>query len=233
MVDPQHRVHAANAVLTNGTKPADDKIACIAKTIEGRSPTTALQKAWEQHQQESVRMVLDALILAEAPLALIRDATGITLEVLQAYNEYFFDTSVFSNRLERQAYAELMCHYATTTKEAQLIQAAMSGGYETLIWLITPGRKVLKYAPKEVLETMMVENMHKALIGRSAPLTSHTAKVALECSKTAIQAAANLQRLNPIDDVDALAELRLTLIHQDNSININTTGAPLPEDILR
>jgi hypothetical protein len=74
--------------------------------------------------------------------------------------------------------------------------------------------------------------MYKALAGRTAPLNSPTARAALEHSRTAIQAAANLQKLNPTDDVDALAELKLALTYQDNSISVHTVGAPHPDEIL-
>lgn len=231
MADPHHRVHAALAAIDDDKTPTDPKVAMVARAILRKKVPKEVKYAWEQYEQDNIRVVLDALFLGDATLSLVQQTTEIPLEVLQAYCEYFFDKDVFRNRLEKYNYVETTRRYVAP-REAMLLETVITGGPEVLIWLLSPGRKTIRHAPVEVLETMMTENMYKALSGRTAPLTSQTAKMALECSRTAIQAAANLQRLNPTDDVDALAELKLALTHEDRSINEKTLGAPRPEDIL-
>ncbi len=231
MVDPHHRVYAALAALDRNETPQDPKTAVIARAIRGQKVPAEVRYAWEQYNQENIRVILNALILGDASVSLIHTATEIPVDVILAYQEYFFDRSIFRNRLERYNYVQTVRHHVPP-HEAMMLETVITGGPEVLIWLISPGKKTLKHAPVEVLEIMMTENMYKALSTRTAPLTSLTAKMGLECSKTAIQAAANLQKLNPTDDVDALAELKLALTHQDNSISAQTAGAPRPEDIL-
>lgn len=232
MVDPHFRIHAALAAINDKRAANDPKIALIIKAIKGQKDVPdEVRYAWEQYDQENIRIILDALLLGGAPFSLIHQATEVPVDVLQAYCDYFFDASVFRNRLERYNYVNMMRNHVPP-QEAMMLETVITGGPEVLIWLLSPGKKTMKHAPIDVLEVMMTENMYKALSGRTAPLTSLTAKVALECSKTAIQAAANLQKLNPTDDVDALAELKLALTHQDSSISVNTVGAPRPEDIL-
>ena len=220
------------AAVHNKTTPSDPKTAIIVKAIKGQKGVPAeVLYAWESYDQEDIRIILDALLLGDAPLSLICSTTKIPVDVLQAYSEYFFDISVFRNQLQRYSYVNSIRNHVTP-QEASMLQSVINGGPEMLVWLLSPGKKTPKHAPIEVLEIMMTENMYKALAGRTAPLGSIEAKVSLEASKTAIQAAANLQKLNPADDVDALAELKLALTHQDTSINANTVGAPRPEDIL-
>lgn len=231
MIDPHFRVQAALAVVDHNKRTTDPKVATIVKAILGESVAEEVKYAWEQYAQENIRTILDALLLGGAALSLIQQVTEIPLNVLQAYCDYFFDTSVFRNRLERYNYVSMMRKHIPP-REAMLLETVITGGPEVLIWLLSPGRKTLKHAPVDVLETMMTENMYKAISTRTAPLTSPVAKMGLECSRTAIQAAANLQKLNPTDDVDALAELKLALTYQDKSINSAVLGAPKPEDIL-
>ncbi|MGD9209179.1 MAG: hypothetical protein PVI90_00310 [Desulfobacteraceae bacterium] len=231
MKNPHFRVHAALAAMDHDKKVSDPKIATIINAIEGQNVSDAIKYAWEQYAQENIRIILDALLLGGATFSLIQQVTDIPINVLQAYCDYFFDISVFRNRLERYNYVTIMRNHVTP-REAMLLETAITGGPEVLLWLLSPGKKTLKHTPVDVLEIMMTENMYKAISARTAPLTSPTAKIGLECSKTAIQAAANLQKLNPTDDIDALAELKLTLTYQDNSISPNTLGAPAPKDIL-
>lgn len=231
MVDPHFRVHAALAVINNNTPSPDPKITLIANVIEGHQVPPEVQYAWEQYDQEEIRIILDALILGGATLSLISQTTEIPVNVLRTYCDLFFDVSVFRNKLEKYNYVNAIRDYVHP-KEARLLETAITGGPEVLLWLLSPGRKTMKHTPIDVLETMMTENMYKAIAGRTAPLNSDTAKRALEHSKAAIQAAAQLQKLNPTDDVDALAELKLALTHQDKTINALTDGAPRPEDIL-
>jgi hypothetical protein len=231
MVDPHFRVHAALAAIEDNRKPTDPKIALVVKAMKGQKVPDEVKYAWEQYDQENIRIILDSLILGGASLSLIHQTTEIPVDVLQAYCDYFFDVTVFRNRLERYNYVNVMRMHVPP-QEAMMLETVITGGPEVLIWLLSPGRKTMRHAPIDVLETMMTENMYKALAGRTAPLNSPTARAALEHSRTAIQAAANLQKLNPTDDVDALAELKLALTYQDNSISVHTVGAPHPDEIL-
>lgn len=231
MLDPHFRVNAALAVIDHNKKTVDPKVATIVKAILGEPVTDEIKYAWEQYAQENIRIILDALFLGGATLSLIQQVTDIPINVLQAYCDYFFDITIFRNRLERYNYVSMMRDHIPP-REAMLLETVITGGPEVLIWLLSPGRKTLKHAPTEVLETMMTENMYKAISTRTAPLASPVARMGLECSRTAIQAASNLQKLNPTDDVDALAELKLALTYQDKSVNSAMLGAPKPEDIL-
>lgn len=231
--DPHHWAYAAIDVLEEDLAPKDEKTAELVKALRDTSEKTLpIREAWKLFRREDTRIILDAFFLSGALYSAINASLGLRLDIIQAYHEYLFDMSGFQSQLDTYCYVDDVRRYINPN-HALYLQTAITGGPEALQWLWSRGPKGrMKHAPTEVLETMMVENMYKALSTRHVPLNSDIARIGLEHSRTAIQAAATLQRLNPTDDQDALAELKLKLTYEDKSMNLLTEGAPRPDDIL-
>lgn len=231
--DPHHRAYAILEALDEGKMPTDPKTLELYEAVTSDAPKKqALRKAWEYFLREDVRWQIDAFFLADALYTLTSTSLGIPVDVIQAYAEYIFDLSGLPNRIDRFCYVADVRPYIDPNNHL-FLQTAITQGAEFLAWYTSRGIKGrVKYAPVEVMETLMVENAFKALSTRQFPMASEVSKEGTKCGQVAMQAAAALQRLNPTDDQDALAELRLKLTHEDRTISANTEGAPRPEDIL-
>jgi len=231
--EPHYRAYEAIAVLEEGKTPSDEKVAAIVAAVrQDPGCSVPLSRAWALFERESSRVPIDAFLLAGARYTAINQALGIPIEVLQAYHEYLFDTSVLENHLDAYCYVNDVRRYMDPNN-ALFLQTAITTGPEALQWLWSAGiKKRIRHAPTEVMELLMVEHLYKSLSTKHAPITSEVSKAGLEHSRAALQAATALQRLNPMEDQDALAELKLALAHEDRTISAQTEGAPRPEDIL-
>lgn len=231
--DPHFRVYDALDAIRDGTTPSDVNTQIIMKAINNDPNIDPnLHKAYCLFDNERKRTIVDAFFITGALYDAIHRVTDIDIKILQLYHQYFIDLTVFEDRLDAHDYVQYISRFIDP-QNAAILQTAMLNGPTQLQWLYGRNMKERpKYTPLIVLENMMLENMHKARAARHLPLTSPGTKVGLECSKQAIQAAINLQRLNPMDDQDALADLKLALTHEDKSINAETEGAPDPDEIL-
>lgn len=231
--DPHHLAFAVLEALDEGKTPTDPKAVELYKAVTGDSPKTqAMRKAWEYFLREDVRWQIDAFFLAGALYTATSNSLGIPVDVIQAYAEFIFDMSGLTNPIDSFCYVSDIRPYVDPNSHL-FLQVAVTQGAEWLTWYRSKGIKGrVKYAPVDVMETLMVESTFKALSTRQSPITSEAAKEGLKYNQAALQAATALQRLNPTDDQDALAELRLKLTHEDRTISANTEGAPRPEDIL-
>lgn len=233
MKDPHYKAYAALEAVEENKNPRDGDVQAIMRAIRNsKDADPDLRYAWEMFETERIRTILDAFLLGGALYDVIQRVTEIPIPVLKAYQTYLFDTSVFRNRMEAYNYVCEMQRYMDPQQSAYF-QSVITGGPLQLQWLLGRDHKDRpQHTPVNVLEVLMVESMYKALATHGLPLTSQAARMGMECSKQAIQAAANLQRLNPADDVDALAELKLALRHEDHTIHAGIEGAPAPHEIL-
>jgi len=222
MIDPLHIVHEAMDVVDRNRKGRTDKIKALAAVIKGESDNVDLCYAWDKFKQNRTRMIINAYLLADANLDVIRQATHIPMRVLQVYTEYIFDMTVFRDETDRVDYVEKMAMHLST-EEHQFYTAALTAGDEYLSWLL---RKGPEKAPKEVLKHFMMDSYFRSLEHRNAPLTSDIAHAALSWMKQGAGIAARLHQLDPQDDKEAMEELRLALGFEDTTINEYTTGAP-------
>lgn len=244
MLDPHYRAFAVLEFILHGKlhqhaaynggnykeDPLFEELLAAARLKKDANPE--LIDAWFIFKDPKKRVILDALLLSGAMYDAIEKCTEVPLSTIQLYEEYIFCLNVFSNKLDRLAYVNHIKQYATAV-EMSYFQTALTGGPEMLQWLLSHNKKGRpKHTPLEVLETLMTDTMYKALATKHAPLDSNESKIGVEYSKLAIQAAAQLQKLNPTDDADALSELRIALAYKDETINKDNDGAPSPSEIV-
>jgi hypothetical protein len=226
--DPHHRAYAAIEVANKERAKTDDpKTKELVKVIGGTSSNSHLVYAWDKFSSTHSRIVLDSFLLADTTYDVIRRTTGVPIEVLQAYAEYIFDVAVFRDYLDRIDYVG-HCRTYLPREEQAYYEAALTKGSDYIVWLMN-GK--VTTAPKAALEAVMVEGLFMGQAHRGADINSETAKQARAWLQLSSQNAANLQRLDPKDDEDALSELHLALTHDTKVINKDTPDAPAPDEI--
>lgn len=227
--DPHFRAYMAIEVADKQRAPSDDpKVKDLVKVIKGTSSNHHLCYAWDKFTDDLSRTILDSFLLANTTFDVIRRTVGTPLEVLQAYASHIFDLTIFRDLLERLSYVRDCKEYMPPEQQA-FFEAAMNKGTEYIVWLINGTHDKV---PRDALENTMIESHFVGLAHRGVSITSEQARQARAWLETSMKAAANLQRLDPRDDQDALAELKLTLTHTDNVISPEHINAPRPEDIV-
>ena len=228
--DPHFRIYEALDITAGKAKqkPSDKRVATLVDILSGKNKDPDLTYAWELFQEDRIRRSLDAFFIGDAMLDVIRRATDIPMPVLQRYNEYFFDTSVFRNRLERLVYIDNVSMYGDK-QEAEYLQVAMCSGPAYLTWLLR-GKVDLK--PKDYLEAHMVDSFFRGQAHRAVPIDSPIGREARVWGENGVRSALALHKIDPQEETNALEQLRLALRHEDVSLTADSKGAPAPEDIL-
>jgi hypothetical protein len=231
MSSPYHIIDVALRCVNDRTSSDDEDVKRLLRVMHGKKvpkKDADLVYAWDKYQSPLTRNILNAFLLADATYDIIREATGIPLAVLKEYQKYFFDVDVFRDKMERIEFVEQECLHAAP-QEAQFLKAAIQSGPDYIVWILNGQPKC---APREVIEHHMMEGFFRSQAHRGTEITSEVARQAHRWGQTSHRAAADLQRLDPRDDQDALAELHLRLTHDDETVNETTEDAPRPEDIL-
>jgi hypothetical protein len=227
-LDPHHRVLAAQVARQAGSVPADPRTRALADAMCGMSRNADLCYAWEKYQVAFERTIIESYLLADATPEEIERVTGVPLGAVQAYIDHIFDVSTFRDRLERVSYVNRERGYQPREQQIYL-EAALSLGPDYLSWLLNRQPAPM---PRQVLEQAMTAGHFLGRAHRSADPTSELAKQSQRWLQGGVQAATALMKLDPKDDEDALANLKMTLAHRDSVVTATTPGAPKPEDIV-
>jgi hypothetical protein len=228
VADPHHRLIAARTAIKEAKKPKDPKVAeIIAACTKSKTAKPELVCALKKILDPYQRAVMDALCLGRATDEEIHDATEVPLKVIAAYQEYFFDQSVFDDGLERISWVRAQANYINP-EELQLLQCVITAGVAYLTWLLT-GRG--KFSPAQVLRHSMNDAMFRGMAHRGAPVNSDVAKEAHQWIRTAERLAKSLHIIDPEDQQEAEKQLRIALTYDDTTGNEESTGIS-PDKIL-
>jgi hypothetical protein len=206
----------------------DRKTKELVKVIKGTSADKHLCYAWDKFTDDLSRTILDSFLLADTTFDVIRRTVGVPIDVLSLYASHIFDLTIFRDLLERISYVR-DCKLYLPPEQQAFFEAAINKGTDYIVWLINGKHD---QSPRDALESTMIESHFVGLSHRGVGITSEQARQARAWLETSMKAAANLQRLDPRDDQDALAELKLTLTHDDNVLSPEHLDAPRPEDIV-
>lgn len=227
--DPAHHLFSALQAINDKQMPCvDAKAQALIPVLQGVSTDTVLTYAWDKYQDEFSRTVLNSLFLASATYEQMREVTGVPIDVLQRYHDYFFDTTVFRDQLERLSYVQAV-ESTVSAREAQFLRAALAVGPSYVIWLLN-GKP--KDAPREVQNYVMMEGMYRSASTRGTTINSDAAKNAQRWLVMAQKAASDLMRNAPDESANTLQELKLALEYQDQTQSEGCQGMPAAADIL-
>lgn len=196
---PDWRITAAHLA---GVKSPDADVCSIARLLEGQpSGNPSLDAAFILWNNIGKREYIEAFLLVsdEESVAVSLD---IPLSTIEAFAAYLFDTSVFTDKLQRVAYV----HGLVPGRAKDLKMLAVTLGKEFLDWRI--GNNI-SLSPDDVLRRLLTDSYTMAKIGmQGASVTATQAKEAYRWATLAAKLADTLgKRELPTaaeDDFDGL-----------------------------
>jgi hypothetical protein len=141
-------------------------------------------------QDNTKKEIVESLLLSNAKTEEITEVFGLTERTLDVYQELFFDMSKFLTKLDYVSYLE--SYPAGMGKELKL--RAYTFGAEYVYYKY--GNVVPKSEDQKTLvKRMFMASAYKAMEANFNPTTSKVTKVALDWSKTMLQAYAAMEKL--------------------------------------
>jgi len=222
---PDHRYRVVLAALQAETPPSDARMASLYALLDD-SPCAhpEVEYAYELHQEEEHRAILDAFLLANCPLSEVAALLEIETPVIETYLFLFMDVAVFRNRLERVSYA---ANYESSSYGKEIVKTAVQVGADYLYWAYGKPRDDLD--PRTIINRTMVDSFYRGLAHRGNGLTTGVAKEAQKWWATAIRNAELSERLNPSTAKQALDELRIALREEDDTVPADAFDVPVSE----
>jgi len=201
--------------LAKQDKPNIKGLSVIAKTflqVLAGKQNDAISYAYEIYNDTYRSEILNAWIMAGATNTQLHDIFDINLDVCAAYRELFFDPTQFRDELDRLVW---VTRYKGTPYGKNLLQQAIMGGIDTLMWLFG---KTTEVNPQKVLKDIMTDAYFRGSSGRMHSSTSKEASAAYSYMQTAFKAATNLAK--NVEHGEDIASLVIKLQHIDNTSQV-------------
>jgi hypothetical protein len=189
-------------------------------------PDDLVQYAFDLHEEEEHRAILDAFLLTRCALSEVVAVLEIDIPVIETYMHLYMDTSVFRNKLEVISYA---AHYEGSAYSKELVKTAVQVGPEYLHWAYGKPRDDID--PRTIIRRTMLDSYFRGMAHKGNGLTTGVTKEAHKWWATAIKNAELTERMNPTTAKQALDELRIALGQQDETVAADAFEVPL-SDIL-
>lgn len=222
--DPASRYRDVLQAVNAGIAPADPLARELFDLLTGGQVRDAVAEAYDLHQVEAHRSVLDAFLVASATPQLIETVLGVKAEVIGAYTYLFFDKSVFRNRLELLSYA---ASYPGESHAQELIRAAVNVGLEYLLWAY--GRGDVQVDARTIIRHTMAEAYYRGMAHRGNALTSGITRESHKWWATAVKNAELLERIDPRAEKHAFEEIRIQLEKADTTYTTETAPVPVTD----
>jgi hypothetical protein len=224
---PDHRYREVLSAVQAGTIPVEPRMAALYAIYDNAPCSDELvQYAFDLHEEEEHRAILDAFLLTRCPLTEIMAVLEIDILVIETYMFLYMDVSVFRNKLEIISFA---AHYESSCYGKELVKTAVQVGPEYLHWAY--GRLSDTVDPRAIIRRTMQDSYFRGMAHKGNGLTTGVAKEAHKWWATAIKNAELTERMNPSTAKQALDELRIALGQRDETIAADEFEVPL-SDIL-
>lgn len=219
---PDHRYRS---VRDSTEELTDSRESALAARISGMPcPVAEVAYAVDLYENEEHRPALDAFLLAKASLDVVSQTLDIPVAILETYQHFFMDVSVFRNKLELISYAT---HYESTPYGKELVRTAVTVGLDYLLWAY--GGSAGQLDSRHVIRKTMVDAYFRGMAHKGNALTSNIAKESLKWWLTAIKNAESLEKIDPHTTQDAVDELRIALSSHDDSLAPDEAPVPISE----
>jgi hypothetical protein len=214
--------HNAQRVLTlvqtrtpyQGDHP--DEMSLFQLLTTGQSPIPEVDDAYELFTHPEDRHIVNALLLAKAPVEQISSSLSMSVPLVSAYRHLFFDRDVFRHDLDVKNYINML---AVPEEIRAYYNLACKRGFRSLANSFHIGEQV-PVSPKEALQELLADQIDRARAHRGQRLDTEIARTALEWGRAAMSTANILLRTEPQDGKNALQELKLALLTQDHTTTI-------------
>jgi len=224
---PDHRYREVLAAVQTGNVPAEYRMASLYAIYDNAvCPSDLVQYAFDLHEEEEHRAILDAFLLTRAPLSELKGLFDIEPAVIETYMFLYMDMAVFRNKLEIISFA---AHYESSSYGKELVKTAVQVGPEYLYWAYGKPRDDID--PRTIIRRTMLDSYFRGMAHKGNGLTTGVTKEAHKWWATAIKNAELSERMNPSTAKQAVEELRIALGQRDETVASDDFEVPL-SDIL-
>lgn len=181
---------------------------------------------WDKYKRE----VVEAFILAEAKPKDIHAIFRIKEEIVEIYQQIFFDTSVFYDRLDAESYAR---NYSEDSFGHDLKVSAIEDGLEYLKARF--GRGHYNVSPVKAVRELISQSYVNSKIGTKVPLESPKAKEARMWASTMTKSIESLSGAEEIEGSKKSSYVLKLELMQEEGDPSETDDAPEtvdPKDIV-
>jgi hypothetical protein len=186
-----------------------------------KSHSKEIERAHGIFTREYKREVLEAFLLSNASAEEIYSILGVSIKVTEIYAYLFFDTTVFSDELERIDYAY---EYTKSSFGTELKRAAIDLGKECLKVRFSKGD--YSVSPTVVQNNIRSTAYMMASLVRTNHLDSALANAALRWAQVGLKA---VEEDIGADELGALEQLKITLETREEATNETQSGIAASE----
>lgn len=214
-VQPRHRFHRIYRQLRQTeTYDTDDPVeeALVRLLLGDMNVPEEVLRAYGIFWDEYKREVVEAFLLAEAKPKDIEAIFKIRAEIVEIYQQVFFDTAVFYDRLDAESYAR---NYNEDAFGHELKVSAIEDGLEYLKARF--GRGHYNVSPVRAIRELISQSYVNSKIGSKVELDSNKAKEARMWASTMSKSIESLSSAEEIEGSKKSSYvLKLELMQKDN-----------------
>lgn len=199
-INPRHRFEALRNQTKTPETGAERSLYVLLHGVESLNKAVPY-KPWEKgceinssilyplevFKQESIRSVLEAFLISGGDATEIGRALSMPPDEVSAYQELFFDTSVFRTDLELIVF---MQQVPEDNPYKNLYRIGFHQGLGALQWHFCRNKPTP--LPEEIIKTLMTDTYYRALEHRGLPITGKVAKEALKLARVSMDCAKTL-----------------------------------------
>ncbi len=226
--NPRHRIEGFQKKLIVPETECERSLYVILHKPEGLnevcplrpwSENTLLEPSveypWQIYNNDTVRSVLEAFLLASEQDFPVSDALGMPIDEVNIYRMLFFDTKVFRTQLERIVF---MQEIPDDHPYRKLYEIAMRQGVAALRWHFCQDKGEVQ--PENVLKTIMTDAYFRSLEHRGQIPTTKLAREAAKYAKLSMECArALIQKSETVDETTESLKLKFEEVRRNRTID--------------
>lgn len=209
--------------------PDDVFIRRVCHVLRGTLRDEDIEEALYIHNVPFERNTLIAFIVCGASFSQIVQALGVKESVAHVFEKLFLDRSTFKNKMEWRMYVKYYIQNCGSKELATQIEAGMVHGPLVLVDRWTMGQDApLELPARDMISKWAMTSYSKAMVARSAPITSQAAKEAFKWGAMAVKSIAEWQAIATAEATDApnalvaIEQRKASFTPDEVGINVDT-----------
>lgn len=192
---------------------------------DGKCPSEPHLQAFRIREDKIQNIILEATLFADSKYEDIELVFGLSKDIVDIFKELFFDTSVFTSKLEKISYLER----CKDPVEKELKLRASSLGPDFIFF--NYGDKIpSEEVQKNLIRKLCMAAAYKAMSMQYNSMTSNITKHSVEFAKLTLKAFETLEKYTPKDNTDSTELNRYLLVDYSSALGDNPEN--LDEDII-
>jgi uncharacterized membrane-anchored protein YjiN (DUF445 family) len=194
--------------------------------------TKVILPAYMQHaikisEDEVQKEIIEAVLLSGAKSKDIADSLGLQIEVIEAFKELFFDTKVFSSKLDVISYLARL----PKSEAKEMKTRAYNLGPEYVYYTYS-GQLPTESMQKDLMRRMFMTASYKAMNMHYNAANTASSKSSLEFAKLMVKAFESLEKFASADN-SAATELNTYLMQEcdfSSALGYNNSNPHINEE---